>query len=470
VLKTLGLVGTGAAAGALGGTAATQEARAADTSVGQIGSDGSPVDVALDQLRDPGGDEVFDVDDSGDIVSQRGFEFPAVTTNSVNDGRSGRVGDTVYFDARDTGPYVDGQDALSNVPAGGTLLLASTSYDVATQGRLVTDRGVLVEGLGWSQDENGNIVGTKIVNKGGDTVDAPAVEITGTSGNRESAAGEFGGFVVNTDAPNSPGVLIDDVTRAPAKNIAVICDGGCPVGMKWSNSAFFGRAHNCWVSAPTDKAFYVENGPGSDHLFYNCMNTTGGNAGTIGIHTEREGTTVIGGQIEGKDSCIRFDNPTSSIFDFGGLVMGTLHETDATTVIDLDGSNSYTNNVTVIAPQMLKTGTLVNFGKTANSEVLYPQVADTANTELATWSTDAQYSGVAVSRSNANGSTVTDNGAKGPYVHVPGALSDSDIGQLPTGVPVWVANATDHESVPAVYDPAAGSWKHLASATTSFTP
>jgi len=83
--------GTGAAAGGIAGYLATGRASAADTSSGNVGSAGNSADVFLDQLRDPGGDEVLDVDDTGTIVSQRVFQFPSVDTDEgtvVVDGDS----------------------------------------------------------------------------------------------------------------------------------------------------------------------------------------------------------------------------------------------------------------------------------------------------------------------------------------------------------------------------------------------
>jgi len=87
----LALAGTSLGAGALAtlgvGTAAAADGTQ-DTSTGDVtGNNGGGVDVYLDELRDPGGDEVFDVDDTGAInaaVSGREWLFDSVSTDELN--------------------------------------------------------------------------------------------------------------------------------------------------------------------------------------------------------------------------------------------------------------------------------------------------------------------------------------------------------------------------------------------------
>lgn len=77
LLKAAGLAGAAGLTGAGGVTVATQEARAADTSAGNIGTAGGPLDVYIDELKDPGGDVVVDVDDTGTLAWQRAVSFPS---------------------------------------------------------------------------------------------------------------------------------------------------------------------------------------------------------------------------------------------------------------------------------------------------------------------------------------------------------------------------------------------------------
>jgi hypothetical protein len=64
-----GLLGAGLLASSQPVSAAPASA---DTNTGQVGAAGNSTDVVLDQLRDPGGDEILNVDDSGGINAQFG--------------------------------------------------------------------------------------------------------------------------------------------------------------------------------------------------------------------------------------------------------------------------------------------------------------------------------------------------------------------------------------------------------------
>lgn len=81
LLKAAGIAGVAGLASAGGVTVATQEARAADTSAGNVGVAGGPLDVYIDELKDPGGDVVVDVDDIGTLAWQRAVSFPSAKIN-----------------------------------------------------------------------------------------------------------------------------------------------------------------------------------------------------------------------------------------------------------------------------------------------------------------------------------------------------------------------------------------------------
>jgi hypothetical protein len=115
VLKTLGLLGTGAAAGALGGTAATQQASAADTSVGQLGTAGNPLDITLDEIKDDGGDVVADIDDTGDVDFKRGIASPAVTTKHTAT-ETASVSESLRHDLSQNNPHSPVGPELSGPP------------------------------------------------------------------------------------------------------------------------------------------------------------------------------------------------------------------------------------------------------------------------------------------------------------------------------------------------------------------
>jgi len=85
-----GLLGAGLLASSQPVSAAPASA---DTSAGQVGVAGDSNDVVLDQLRDPGGDEILNVDDSGGINAQFGrpwyfdtLDVEELTTDAPSDG------------------------------------------------------------------------------------------------------------------------------------------------------------------------------------------------------------------------------------------------------------------------------------------------------------------------------------------------------------------------------------------------
>jgi len=91
LMSLAGVAGGGGVLAALGVDEASAQASdiaSEDTSDGQVGVPGSPEDVVIDQLRDPGGDEVFNVDDTGAINAQpREWAFDLINGGApVTDG------------------------------------------------------------------------------------------------------------------------------------------------------------------------------------------------------------------------------------------------------------------------------------------------------------------------------------------------------------------------------------------------
>jgi len=85
LLAGAGTLGVGALLGGGADTAAAVDGTQ-DTSDGTVRGNGGGVDVRLDELRDPGGDEVFDIDDTGAInaaVSGREFRFDSINTKNL---------------------------------------------------------------------------------------------------------------------------------------------------------------------------------------------------------------------------------------------------------------------------------------------------------------------------------------------------------------------------------------------------
>lgn len=98
------------------GSAATGAALGADTSVGNVGTTGSPVDVYIDEIRDHGGDVVVDIDDTGalswnranNFLTVNGAEYASQHSSAQAAIDAAGVDGTVVFDAAGA-PYSPGQ-------------------------------------------------------------------------------------------------------------------------------------------------------------------------------------------------------------------------------------------------------------------------------------------------------------------------------------------------------------------------
>jgi len=120
LLAGAGTLGVGALLGGGADTAAAADGTQ-DTSDGTVRGGGGGVDVRLDELRDPGGDEVFDVDDTGAInaaVSGREWRFDSVSTDYSNIGAE--VNRPVISNEPKTidvpGDYSTVQEAVNQIP------------------------------------------------------------------------------------------------------------------------------------------------------------------------------------------------------------------------------------------------------------------------------------------------------------------------------------------------------------------
>jgi hypothetical protein len=111
LLQAGGLLAGGGVLGALGTGRASAADGTNDSSVGAVGASGQSVDVYLDQLLDPNGDEVVNIDETGAInaaASGREWRFDSVNTNA-NFSKSRSYEYIIREDSSGT-VHVDGQD------------------------------------------------------------------------------------------------------------------------------------------------------------------------------------------------------------------------------------------------------------------------------------------------------------------------------------------------------------------------
>jgi hypothetical protein len=142
-------VGSGGLLGA-GLLASSQPVSAApassDTSAGQVGVAGDSEDMVLDQLYDPGGDEILNVDDSGGINAQFGREWyfdsasientdtdllslGSPTTREISSGTLD-ISNISYVSVRGEGGSDDSLDDLNGTAAGKLAILESDGQTI----------------------------------------------------------------------------------------------------------------------------------------------------------------------------------------------------------------------------------------------------------------------------------------------------------------------------------------------------
>jgi hypothetical protein len=106
-LKAGGLLAGGGLLGALGSDRAAAADGTQDTSAGTIGGAGESNDIYLDQLLDPGGDEILNVDDTGDINATFGRTWDFSSVDLQNSSLS--------LDSLNTGQITSDSDRIERV-------------------------------------------------------------------------------------------------------------------------------------------------------------------------------------------------------------------------------------------------------------------------------------------------------------------------------------------------------------------
>jgi len=140
--------------------------RAADTSAGQAGAAGQEIDVFIDELRDPGGDVVADVDDTG-AVNWQGRSFENVGSIGTDEAR---ISGPVYLGDSTR----DGSEEFINESIGWKTLIGVDSQ--GNQGAVLTLR-IDYNGLDAS--------GTDVIN-----VDTSQGITTGTNSSEWGSTGD----------------------------------------------------------------------------------------------------------------------------------------------------------------------------------------------------------------------------------------------------------------------------------------
>jgi hypothetical protein len=395
----------------------------------------------LGQERQPGDTAISP--DVGPSQQQTPGEVPS---------SSGRVGDAVFYDPDgDGGPYADGQEALEDVPSGGTFYLGHGTWDVAEEGRLLIEKTVHIQGMGRASARE-DPQGTQIVNTGSDAIDEPAVEFNGTNLQTEEQNPRIYGSLRNVSVRHhgdAPAVLLRRAIKTTITDCSVDCEGKAPKGLKYETWGFFSRALRNTVVGATEICTQVS-GVGYAHEFYSNHFATGTDE-AVAFQTERHRSILIGGECAatGEDGIgIRFYNPSSTPIYGGVVVEPGIEHTEHPVVIDGD---SPVENIQIYG-SLLDVGTdegaAVRFGNAKNCKLIYPVLR---NGKVAHWTDQCQDCGVLTDVGTLAGATYTDEGAVRPFVSVRGTSDNSLLGVLPTGVPTFV-EYNEEAGAPVVHD------------------
>jgi hypothetical protein len=390
-------------------------------------------------------------------------------TRVAQKATSGRTGTTVFYDPDDRGPYADGQEALADVPDGGTFELASGVYDVATEGRLLVEkRPVYIRSQSdkWCRtaDRSGDSrefhwPGTVIENRG--AIDKPTIDILGDWDTTSSMGAMVRGLTIKHDT-DAPAIRIKDTTNSHVVDTGIFLYQSAPVGIKYEGLAFFARANRTAIKQFTDTGIHVT-GDGYSHEFYSVWSGSGAPDATA-LQTECHRSIIMGGEYAATadtGTAIRFYNPEESPL-YGGLVFEPGIEHTAR-CIDIDGESPfdgvqvYGSLLSIWAQESEKYqggGAGVRFGNARNCKLVYPVA--TADGNLAHWTEDAINCGIITDGRTMGQVSLMDDGSRNPYVRVNGAMDKPQIDNMSTEVPTTVDYYSETGN-PVLYD--GSSWK-----------
>lgn len=407
--------------------------------------------------------DVRDRRQEADISVNKG-SFTEVNADEVNNGRSGRFGDLVYYDPADSGPYVDGADALDDVPAGGTFRLATGTYDPATEGRLETNLGVSILGSGASQDDNGAAFGTKLFNTSGAPLDQPIIEVSDPDG-RAGGPVEVGNFQMRHHGPTTAGVRFENHTFGYAHDIAANQQGIGASALRYGQSSFFAWAERVATGGDIEAGIDFQMN-GSQNYAVQCKTDSSGETGAIGLRFGTSGY-AFGGQHEGDAAGIQFDNQAGNAIAGGGVFRSLVEVSDP--AIDITGANEW-NSLRIFEPTIdcNDGATAVRFDNATACDLIRPTIkAQNLASPLYEFTANSEDNQIKTDYYNIVNASVTDSGALNS-MEVRGALGDARLGNLPTALPIHVEMDSNRGYVPVIYDPDAGTWRETSS--TTFTP
>lgn len=385
---------------------------------------------------------------NNDLLREAFVRLNTVQENSIGKNRysensSFRQGTLVYYDPRDRGPYTDGQDALADVPDGGTLHLAAADYDVPTEGPLHRLTSITIEGEGWfSYGAFPPSEGTRLINEGADAIDKPVIKFEKGPNNRyENAVIKH--LCIRQAAPNSAGIVVNDHPRSKIKNVLATGIDKSPIGINLVGQSWASIIEDCMV-ANFDDAQYRIHTAGSHTALRGCY-TFSGSASSAGIKVIDNQILIYGGEdrVHGGPG-VEFVNNDTSQSKIGGVVFGRLFE-DCDPAIQVGGPGRY-RNLDIMYPEGT-IGTdhsnnkrLIRFQNAEDCRLWYPQIWQLDEEQAIEFGPDAEHCGVIHDGGRmVNAGISADAGATGCYQIIQSAIESSVLPDVATGPNLYTA-------------------------------
>jgi hypothetical protein len=426
-------------------------------------SESSDISAARDTVEAQGTEH----DHGGDHL---GESTPVDRIDVANLSGNRRDGNVVYYDPNEPGPYSDLEEAVADVPTGGTLQLGPGTYRVGEEGRIAPGRAIHVRGSGWRYTLTDRSVEGTLLDNTQDPIDEPVIEFA-TDLHEEHEEHDWLThmslqMLAVEHRGDSPAVRFRNAIRSLVADCRIGGGGTAPTGIEYVNESFFARALRNSVLNFTDYGIQVK-GFGYGHEFYSNHARAWNDEGTgVGIETHRQRTIIVGGQYTG-NVAIRYYNPTQYAQTGGFIVEPGIENADVGVEIDSDGDKQRHGFRAVqcwgikLSPidgggSGKEVGKGIRFGNTSRSKLVHPVTpgswATPENTnDLAEWSSDAKNCGVILDAPGLEGMTYTNHGATNPYVKVVGTATDAQLASFDTGVPTAVDYAID-QNAPAYHD------------------
>ncbi len=330
-------------------------------------------------------------------------------------------------------------DFFNAGPMSNVLTVSQGTYLTGTA--LVSDDNLhFLNGMGFSRDVSGNILGSVIKASGTGVADLLAIQsLTPASGDTTNL-----GHVKVTNLAffhrgSGIGLLIDNITRLRMENVFIECNSEGAIGMKIDNFGFFATVENVNIWNFTDVGLLVV-GDGTQHIIRSSHFTSSNNAATAALEFQVGDFLVDGGQynVDRADDTgigILVNNPETFPMRFGGRINNTLCESGI--AVKITGTTDQVYSTVVNEPSWSLNSSAVQIGiifdRARYCRLINPQINDpTGGGVLAEWTTNSVDCGVICNIQAAKGALTVNSGADQPWMFVTGRITITERNNITT--------------------------------------